>query len=111
MMSVSLYMTNITYKTSWSAFKKLLLALFLFSLTGLAIPAAKADDHHGYYRRHGHHGYDEGRGRRYRSGRSYNRHRHYRSQRRYYRNGRRYYGYNGNSYYNTRPGVSVNIGL
>ena len=78
-------MTTLTPKTKFAAAKKLLLALPFLAVLAAVVPAAQADQDHGFYRRHGYY-------------RHHYHHRHY-----YYRHGHRYYG--------PRPGVNVNVGL
>ena len=85
-------MTTIAPKTRFAFVKKLLLALPFLAVLAVAIPSAHADDHYGYYHRHGYY-------------RHHYHHRHY-----YYRHGHRYYGYEP-GYYGPRPGVHVSVGL
>ena len=92
--SVVTNMTTTAPKTKFALAKKYLLALPFLALLAVMMPsAAQADEHHGYYHRHGYYRHH------------YYHHRHY-----YYRHGHRYYGY-GPGYYGPGPGVSVNVGL
>ena len=84
-------MTTIAPKNRFSLTKKLLLTLSFLAVLAVGIPAAHADDHHGFYHRHGyyrHHYYHHGYG-----------YRHYR-----YEHGRRYYYYG-----DYRPGIELHI--
>lgn len=88
----SVYMTNIKPESHGALVKKLFLALPFLALLAAFLPSAQADEHHGFYHRHGY----------------YRHHYHHRGY--YYRHHHRYY-YGDNRYYAPRPGVSVNVGL
>lgn len=109
---VHLFMTNVKPQSKWAACKMLLLALPFLAVMFAVAPRAEADQHHGFYRRHGYH-HDEGR-RRYRDeGRSYRRTRggyyhggrSYRH-RRYYGGSRPYY-----RYYDSYPSSGIVVRL
>lgn len=87
-------MTTITTMTKFGFVKKLLLAVPLLGFLAVLAPSAQADDHHGFYHRHGY----------------YRHHYHHHYRHYYYRHGHRYYGYEP-TYYGPRPGVHVSVGL